>query len=875
MRAGLLALFALIVSMANAGDSIVVRVEKKEPSAVLEWHSQLKLPLAGTRPQYKIEWSPDLSVWQPLGDRILGGVSVGDELIRQPITPPTANGFYRISAQIAPAAADGNYSDGIYGYASEFSRKLQQLGQLPLETFVQMYSPTNEYRAALSFDPTTARFFDDFNTDPAVYNQTHTNDQRLTDFRFNADELAIFKTNGFVVSQRMGSYSFADAFYKVYIDDLPVYVSSDALLHAWHRNYVSILSEIESSFLLARFGTLLTNMSAQIPSLQADAANTPLAQGLLDADYYLAVAKSLLSGTNDPGQLNQSARINDALAAVQSLSRMDFDFFGAIRPTDFSQFKVRGHYGDTPYLQNYFRAMMWCSVVDFRFKDKERQSLREFSGSVALTLLLNRSDSLQKWLEYDQIIRAFVGLPDSMNIAQLSDLIAAGNFAPPYSNLSDIYAKLWSSDLGVQNIRGSLVYSPFGPEKYQLPRSFTMMPQRFVVDSWAFSKTVFDDIFWDNDGIPDVGDKVMRRIPSGLDVAFSVLGNDQIVPEIATRIADPNGRVFRDGLPYQHNLAAIRECIDDHDAAFWTNNIYAAWLNCLRAISSPTIGPDFPQAMQTRSWALSSLNTQLASWTELRHDTILYAKQSVTGMILCGYPYGYVEPRPEFWSRLNALATRTHQLLQQVPEEGKKVVNYPGYYTEYSFSTAQLKTNWLATIDRFIAATDTLHSISEKELQHIDLAPNEIDFLQDVVEKHYEYMARGYRTFAGWYPKLFYKPLETAALGINEGSDMWNPMVTDVHTDPTDELSPGSILHEAVGNVNMAFIAVDCGISSQTPIMYAGPVLSHYEFELGPTTRQTDAEWRATVKNNQQPPPPPWTKSFLVPGAYQIPTGID
>src|SRR5437868_5420107 len=154
MRAGLLALSALLISIANAGDSIVVRLQKPEPSAVLEWHSQLKLPLAGTQPQYKIEWSPDLATWQPLGDRILGGVSVGDELIRQPITPPTANGFYRVSAHVAPAAADGNYPDGIYGYAAEFSRKLQLLGQLPLETFVQMYSPTNQYRPSLSFDPT-------------------------------------------------------------------------------------------------------------------------------------------------------------------------------------------------------------------------------------------------------------------------------------------------------------------------------------------------------------------------------------------------------------------------------------------------------------------------------------------------------------------------------------------------------------------------------------------------------------------------------------------------------------------------------------------------------------------------------------------------
>jgi hypothetical protein len=691
----------------------------------------------------------------------------------------------------------------------------------------------------------------------------------------NPDELAIFKTNGFVVSQRLGSYSFADGFYKVYIDDLPVFVSTDALLHAWHRDYVTILAEIESAFLSARFGTLLTNMSAQIPELYTEAANTPLAQGVLDADFYLAVAKSLLSGTNDPGCLNQSARINEALSAVQTLGRVDFDFFGQIRPTDFSQFKVRGHYGDTPYLQNYFRAMMWCGIVDFRFKGPDDpQSLREFSIATALTVLLNRSDSLQKWIEFDQVIRNFVGFPDCMNFAQLSDLLAAGNFAPPYDKLNQIYAKLWTGDLGTQNIRSTYVYCPLGRQEYQLPRSFAMMPQRFIVDSWAFSKVVYDSIYWSGNGDPDLGEKVQRRVPSSLDVAFSIFGNDQIVPEIAARIADTNGHPWRDGLPYQHNLAAVRACIDDHNAAFWTNNIYAGWLNALRALSPPTTDGDFPEPMQTRAWALRTLNTQLASWTELRHDTILYAKQSYTGMVLCGYPYGYVEPRPEFWACLRTMAARTRQLLEQTPEEGFKKTGEFADGTPIGYSTAALKTNWLIYMDRFVAASDMLKSISEKELQHVDLGPDEVEFLQDIVEQHKDYYARGYRAYGGWYPNLFYKPPETSTFGVNEGSDMWNPVVTDVHTDPAGGAAgdPGSILHEAVGNINMAFVVVDCG--SETPVMYAGPVLSHYEFELPDSTRRTDAEWREIIKAHQEPQPPPWTKSFLVPGIYNLPSDI-
>jgi hypothetical protein len=89
--------------------------------------------------------------------------------------------------------------------------------------------------------------------------------------------------------------------------------------------------------------------------------------------------------------------------------------------------------------------------------------------------------------------------------------------------------------------------------------------------------------------------------------------------------------------------------------------------------------------------------------------------------------------------------------------------------------------------------------------------------------------------------------------------------VTTVHTDSPDVVvgDPGSILHQAVGNVQMMFIAVDNGPGDLA--VYAGPLLSHYEFELGPTTRLTDAEWKTQITNNITPPAPEWTRGYLVP----------
>jgi hypothetical protein len=59
--------------------------------------------------------------------------------------------------------------------------------------------------------------------------------------------------------------------------------------------------------------------------------------------------------------------------------------------------------------------------------------------------------------------------------------------------------------------------------------------------------------------------------------------------------------------------------------------------------------------MRRAAWQRKQLQTQLASWAELRHDTILYGKQSYT-TTACEYPAGYVEPVPAFFARLGFLA---------------------------------------------------------------------------------------------------------------------------------------------------------------------------------------------------------------------------
>src|SRR6185436_19156521 len=144
--------------------------------------------------------------------------------------------------------------------------------------------------------------------------------------------------------------------------------------------------------------------------------------------------------------------------------------------------------------------------------------------------------------------------PDSLNFAQLRELLLTAGINSPadlpnQAALTNLQNQLMSGQLGMQHITSGYYFSPLGPGQVKLPRSFTVMGQRFVMDSWALGKCTFDSIFWDDDGIPTVWDKVQRRVPSALDIAFSVLGNSQIVPELAVRISRTN-LTFADGRPY-------------------------------------------------------------------------------------------------------------------------------------------------------------------------------------------------------------------------------------------------------------------------------------------------------------------------------------
>lgn len=218
--------------------------------------------------------------------------------------------------------------------------------------------------------------------------------------------------------------------------------------------------------------------------------------------------------------------------------------------------------------------------------------------------------------------------------------------------------------------------------------------------------------------------------------------------------------------------------------------------------------------------------------------------------------------------------------------------------SEADFNLRSALSRPVTFLQSFAGHAGRLEQISLRGLAHLPISTNDLAYLNQMIEVVSVDSYTGVKQFNGWYPSLFYRMWGAGGGSVfggpdpfdgQFGADMMDGLVADVHTDlpcPDCGGDEGSVLHEAVGYVNLLMIAVQRG--DQT-FVCAGPVLSHYEFELtGSPQRMTDSQFRGVLGwfDGPQVPPvtapisptpirrsdgrlkpqaPPWTRSYLVP----------
>ncbi len=632
----------------------------------------------------------------------------------------------------------------------------------------------------------------------------------LTDY-----EKSLILANGFMVSERLAQYGMKDAFINVYRHDLPVFVSTDAILHALHMSYDCILMQMESEFLIPEVDTLLTRLRNTLPAVAEEYSDRPaMTQNLRDIDVYLTVALALLRG---PGQVepcfaDNASSVAAILGLVQLQKPASYALFSTRdRTIDFSQFTPRGHYADLESFSRYFQAMMWLGRTEIYLHAPASAALpppqediqRQTMDAVLIHQLAERSNAFPVYGQIDQLLRFFVGDPDNVTLENIGELMTESGIHDASALLDSATFAAFGEALSVksyafQKIMSQILMSdPMTPDQIVPASAFLLLGQRFVIDSYITGNVVYDRIL-------SHGAKVRRMLPSTLDILFA-LGNDA-AGQLLMQQLDTYG--------YGKNLAGLRYLVESYDEAFWRRTMYNGWLDAIRALNPPPDRTSFPGFMQTAAWWQEKMNTQLASWSQLRHDNLLYAKQSYSGVVTCSYPCGYVEPIPEFYGALRIFADSTIAAFSRPPFLGEVPGDVVKYFT------------------RFRSTMDTLASIASDELRHQQLDAEESAFLQRTIT---EVPAGCGTAFDGWYPRLMY------SYGTFSGSERL--VVADVHTAPSDENGNlvGWVLHGGTGPVNLGIVVAQIPDVGQTA--FIGPVLSYYEVVTQGFKRLTDNEW--------------------------------
>ncbi len=358
-----------------------------------------------------------------------------------------------------------------------------------------------------------------------------------------------------------------------------------------------------------------------------------------------------------------------------------------------------------------------------------------------------------------------------------------------------------------------------------LPISYRVSGQRFILDSYILGNLVFDRLI--SNGV-----KVGRMMPKPMDILFP-LGNNDVLPLLKDEF---------EKYPYAEQMANLRYLVDNKPEDFWTESLYNVWLNSLRELN-PVENANQPLFMQTAAWHHEKINTQLASWSQLRHDNLLYAKQSYTGMAGCSFPYSYVEPYPEFYANLKLFAENAGSFFNQL------TTDYQGIRTITYF------------FNNFAEINDKLATLAQKELDGIPFSTEENEWLKSMLSKN-EGGCDG-PTFSGWFTKLFF---ENSDFTKNDFT------VVDIHTQPTDEVGNvvGKVLHTGVGKVNLGVFLVNCPDSNGELMAFAGPVMSYYETTTENFKRMTDQEWERKVLLADLPKRPEWTNIYLADGSGKM-----
>lgn len=656
----------------------------------------------------------------------------------------------------------------------------------------------------------------------------------------------LLKKNGFAVSTAYYK-EISDIYLECKDTNQPIFITTDAVLHTGHIffDYLLRILEVEKLYdsaieLTDRMLELSTKQYYEASSEEVKEAARlnigffAVAKRQFDPEYQVDYGlNELVEQECENIKNHKGLEFRELLTYVKNPSIYQIPY----AYEDYSQYIPRGHYTRNEKLENYFKAMMWYGRIDFKLRPASEEPAITYGKKMTLQAilmvdaLLKDEKSFKLWKMIYEPTVYFVGKTDDLYVDDYVKLIK--EIFPPnesidkYNNRENLAEFIDKAiQLRVPKILSGLAFAEDDDFRVST-QGFRFMGQRFIPDSYMFQELVFgvkdEKIIMQYTGdkkpftmeiIPNFGP--VRAFPRGLDIC-AVLGSKR-----ALEILETEGDT--EYTEYYNQLNNLKEEFSLKTIEEWKQNLYWRWLYALLPLLEENKDTNLPWFMQSPAWIDKELQTVLGSWTELRHDTILYAKQSYTvaGKGMPPEPkltYGYVEPYPEVYARLEEMMKDLRNnlialdlVIEGIPEK----------------------------IKEFEELLDKLKIISEKEISNTPLDNEEYELIWNIGNK---------LTSLKEFPSEILEK-------ITSDTDEKMEIVADVHTD----VNTGQVLEEGVGSPFNLYVIIN---DERGVRIYRGAVFSYYEFKHPMEDRLTDEKWQEMGENNERPNQPDWVKSFV------------
>ena len=593
----------------------------------------------------------------------------------------------------------------------------------------------------------------------------------------------------------------------------PSFVTTDLYLQAFHMFFDCLLKETEEQ----KFSPMVTlfvkqnyEQMMQLASTTTDAKIKAAAEH--NAAYY-AIAYELNTGKSLPVPASFTELVKEEINHVNAAETTSSEFLGYTEARNMPMFiyniyRPRGHYTRNETLKRYFCAMMWLQNAPFG-TDKDDQ----LEQALLLAQTIGGNANLTKqYKDITEPITYLMGMPDDVSILQVyAEIQKSGSTVSELINDKKKFEAIRKA-LEELSKKQSIIKPKFQASS---PFKICLMPQRYMPDSEVLQEMV------DYESTP-----TLRDVPKGLDILASIGISS------AERILIQELKEQEKWNKYTSNLEQMKKRMGEID---WNQTVANKWIAALKDVNSKNA--QYPKFMLSPQWDKKNLNTALASWAELKHDAILYAKQPMGAE--CGgggppepYVKGYVEPNIAYWTKAIELIDATMDVLKR-------------------FDLVTEKGTTAATDLREQA--EFLLNCSKKELAG-----------KNLTEQEYRQIETIGSTFENITLNLIKEP-DQFLMGWDNvnGADKKISVVADVYTANSYNNPDKSVLYEAVGPAHEIYVVVEL---DGYLYLTRGAVFSYREFQEDiAAPRKTDEEWQQELQTQPDKGIPNWMKEIIVP----------